>query len=133
MRVNTKPPHQKQNNIPQYKRYQTCFHSKGYYEHSPRCLKCRKSHNTEQYTLPKTQPTTCLHCEESRSASYRGCKVYQEIIRIRFSSPRLTASIYITNTPKQESASSATYRKLKDDRKLHTPKQPEIVLKHQQS
>jgi hypothetical protein len=41
------------------------------------------------------------------SASYRGCKVYIEIICTSFSSPRTTASIHITNTPGQENESPA--------------------------
>jgi hypothetical protein len=97
IRVQIEPPHQKQNNIPQCKRYQAYFHIKGYCAHRPRCVKCAKPHSTEQFTLPKTQPATCLHCGESHPASYRGCKVYQEIIRTRFSSPRPTASIFIIN------------------------------------
>jgi hypothetical protein len=81
MRVRIEPPHQKKNNIPQCKRCQAYFHTKVYCEHRPRCVKCGKSHSTEECTLPKAQPAKCLHCYESHPASYRGCKVYQEIIR----------------------------------------------------
>jgi hypothetical protein len=84
MRVQIQPTHQKQNNIPQCKRSQAYFHTKGYCAHRPRCVKCGKSHSTEQC---QTQISTSLHCGESHPASYRGCKVYQEILRTRFSSP----------------------------------------------
>jgi hypothetical protein len=107
MRVQIEPPHVKQNNIQQCKRCEAYFHTKGYCAHRQRCVKCGKSHSTEQCTLPKTQPATCQHCGESHPASYRGCKVYQGIICTRFSSPRTTASIYITNTPVQENESPA--------------------------
>jgi hypothetical protein len=86
---------------------QAYFHTKGYCAHRTRCVKCGKSQSTKQCTLPKTQPATCLHCGESHAAIYRGCKVYLEIISTRFSSPRTTASIHITNTPGQENESPA--------------------------
>jgi hypothetical protein len=47
----------------------------------------------------------------------RGCKVYQEIIRTRFFSPRITANIHITNALGQDIKSPAHHRKLKDNRK----------------
>jgi hypothetical protein len=111
MRVKTEPPHQKQNNIPQCRRCQAYFHTKGYCAHRPRCVKCGKSHSTEQCTLPKRQPATCLHCGEWHPTSYRGCKVYQEIIHTRFYSPRKTASIHITNSSRQEKESPAAPQK----------------------
>jgi hypothetical protein len=111
MIIQIEPPHQKQKNILQCKRCQAYFHTKGYCSHRPRCMKCGKSHRTEQCPLPKTQPATCLHCGESHPASYRGCKVYQEIIRTRLSSPRPTASIHTTNTPGQENGSPAARQK----------------------
>jgi hypothetical protein len=73
MRVQIEPPHQKQNNIPQCKRCQAYFHTKGYCTHRPRCVKCGETRSTEQCTLPKTKPATYLHCGESHPASYRGC------------------------------------------------------------
>jgi hypothetical protein len=78
------------------------FHTKGYWAHRPRCVKCGKSHSTEQCTLPKTHAETCLHCGESHPASYRGCKVYQKIIR---------TSIHIINTPGQENENHAAPQK----------------------
>jgi hypothetical protein len=113
MRVQIEPPHQKQNNTPQCKR---CTHQ-GNCAHRQRCVKCSKSHSTKQYTLLKTQPKTCLHFGGSHPATYRGCKVYQTIIRIRFSSPRIIASIHITNAPGQEKKCLRHHRKLKVDRK----------------
>jgi hypothetical protein len=87
------------------------LHSKKYCAHRPRCVKCGKSHSTEQCILPKTQQTTCLHCEKSHLAIYRGCKIYQEIIRTRFSSPQITASIHISNAEGQENESPVAPQK----------------------
>jgi hypothetical protein len=111
MGVQIEPPHQKQNNIPQCKRCQAYFNTKGYCAQRQRCVKYGQSHSTEQCTLLKTQPATCLHSGESHPASYRGCKVYQEIISTRFYSPRQTASIHITNTPGQGNESPAAPQK----------------------
>jgi hypothetical protein len=72
---------------------------------------CGKLYSTEQCTLPKTSPATSLPCGESHPNSYRGCKVYQEVISTRFSSSRPTASIHITNTPGQENKSPAAPQK----------------------
>jgi hypothetical protein len=117
MRVQTEPPRQKQNNIPQCETCQAYFHTKGCCAHRPRCVKCGKSHILLYSTLPKTQPAMCLHCKESHPASYRGCKVYQDIICPRFSSPWMTASIHVTNTPGQENESPAAPQKTEGWRK----------------
>jgi hypothetical protein len=110
-RVQIGPPHQKQNNMPKCKSCQAYFHNSGYCAHKPRCVKGGKSHSTEQCTLLKAQLATCLYCGESHPAIYKGCKGYQEIIRTRFSSPRTTAIIHITNTPGQENKSPAAPQK----------------------
>jgi hypothetical protein len=102
MRLQTQPPHQKQNHIPQCKRRQAYFHTMGYCAHRPTCVKCAKSQSSEQCTIPKTQPATCLHCGELHPTSYTGCKVYHKIICTRFSSPRPTVSIHITNSGTRE-------------------------------
>jgi hypothetical protein len=106
------------NNIPQCKRCQAYFHTKGYCAHRPRCMKCGKSHSTEQCTLSKTQLATCLHCGESHPASYRVCKVYQEIICTRFSSPRTTASVHIKNTSGKENGNPTAPKKTEGRKKI---------------
>jgi hypothetical protein len=130
MIVQTQPAYQKQNNIPQCKRCQAFFHTKGYCEHRIRCVKCGKSHSTEQGTLPKTQPASCLHYGESHPASYRGSKVYQEVIRTRISSTRPTASIHVTNTRRHENESPAAPL-LKDGRSnIPAPKSKQTAHKN---
>jgi hypothetical protein len=119
MGAQNEPPHHAQNNIPQCKRCQAYFHTKVYCAYRPICVKCGKSHSTEQCSLPKTPPATCLHCGESHPTSYRRCKFYPEIIRTRFSSPRTTASIHITNTQGQENeklcSTTENWRTTKND------------------
>jgi hypothetical protein len=65
----------------------------------------------------------CLHCGGWHPASYtrRGCKVYQEIVRIKFSSPRTTASIHITNAPGQDNKSPAAPQKTEGRPKMTHP------------
>jgi hypothetical protein len=95
MGVQNEPPHQTQNNTSQCKRCKAYFHTKGHCAYRPRCVKCGKSHSTEQCTLSKTQLATCLHCGESHPASYRGCKVHQEIVlKIFFSTNNRKYSYY---------------------------------------
>jgi hypothetical protein len=115
MRVQIEPPHQKQTNIPKCNRCQAYFHTKGYCAHGQRCVKCGKSHGTEQCILPKTQPATFLHCGELHPASYWGCKIYQEIIGTRFASSRPVASIYITNTQRQDKEIPSTRQKTEEN------------------
>jgi hypothetical protein len=102
MRVQITPPHQKQNNIPQCRRCQAYFHTKGYYAHRLRRVKCGKSHSTEQWTPSTTQPAARLDCGELHPASYRGCEVCHEIIWLRFASPRATQNIHFTSISRQK-------------------------------
>jgi hypothetical protein len=133
MRIQIEPPHQKKNNIPQCKKCQGYFHTKGYCEHKPRCVKCGNMHNTENCKLPRTEPAKCVHCGEGHPANYRGCKVYQEIIAHRFPSSkpiinnhRLTNSVTQENmnliTPKQNGIEpGVTYAQVtKNDRMIST-------------
>jgi hypothetical protein len=97
-----------------------------------RCVKCCKLHMTEQCTLSKTQPATCLHCGESHPTSYRGCNVYWDIIHTRFPSPRTTASIRSTNTQGPEKESPAVPQRTEEGPKMTYAQEPEIVSKRQQ-
>jgi PAX-interacting protein 1 len=99
MKAHIESPCQKKKDISQCKRCQGYFHTTRYCAYRPRCVECGKLHCTEIYSLPNTQPAKCLHCVESHPANYRGCKVYQEIIRTRFTSPWPTA----TNAAPQKS------------------------------
>lgn len=83
MKIQFEPPYQKRNNIPQCKRCQGYFHTKRYCEHKPRCVKCGRLHNTEECKLPRSEPPKCVHCGEGHPANYKGCKVYQDIIKSR--------------------------------------------------
>jgi hypothetical protein len=110
MRVQIQYFYREKINIPECKRCQAYFHTKGYWAHRSRCVKCGKSHRTEKCTIPKTQPAIFPLCGELHTASYRGYIVYKEIICTRFSSLRSTASIHIKNTPGKENKSHAAPR-----------------------
>lgn len=89
------------------------LHTKGNCGHRPRCVKCGKSHGTQQCTLPKTQPATYLHCGVSHLASYRGCKLHQAIIHTISSLLWTSASIHFRNIMRQETESPAAPQKTK--------------------
>lgn len=103
MKVIIEPPHHKKN-IPQCKRCQAFFHTKGYCHHKPRCVKCGEEHSTAECKLPNSQPAKCLHCGDSHPASYQGCKVYQKIISSRFPPRPPKTDIHPTNTIRTENA-----------------------------
>lgn len=117
MRVQIEPPYQKQINIPQCKRCQTYFHTKGYCARRPRCVKCGKPHSTEQCTLPKTRAVICLHCRESHPASYRGCKSTKKSYAQDFLLP-VQQQVFILQIHRDKRMKALQHhRKLKDDRK----------------
>lgn len=86
MKVKFEPPHKKRNDIPQCKRCQGYFHTQSYCYHNPRCVKCGDNHASMDCSVSKKEPAKCVHCEESHPASYKGCKVYQDLVRARHTS-----------------------------------------------
>lgn len=56
-------------------------HTKAYCTRSPICVKCSKAQLTADCKLSSSGPTRCVHCNESHTANYRGCRVYQQILR----------------------------------------------------
>jgi hypothetical protein len=71
------------------------------------------------------------HCGESHPASHKGCKVYQEIIRTRFSSPEQQQVFLLQKQRDKKKKALKHHRKLKDN--WTYAKRPEILLKRQQS
>jgi hypothetical protein len=111
MRVQIQPPHQKQNNIPQCKRCQAYFHTRGYWAHRPRSVNMANHIALNNVLYQKHNQQRAYILGKSHLASYRGCKVYQEIIRTRFSFPRTTVIIHITNALGQDNESPAAPQK----------------------
>lgn len=71
------------------------------------CVKCGKSHDTKMCTKPKDTPATCALCNGNHPANYKGCMVYQDLIRsknrdnptnLRRATPQ-TPSNVIQNSP----------------------------------
>jgi hypothetical protein len=56
---------------------------------------------------PRQNQRNVYTVEELHRASYRGCKIYQEIIRTRFAPPPPIASTRYTNIGRQENGSPA--------------------------
>jgi hypothetical protein len=68
-------------------------------------------HKTEERNIPKTEPAKCLHCVEINPANYKGCKVYQEIIRNKFpSSKPIIETHRATTSSTQENTCANTPR-----------------------
>lgn len=83
--------------IVQCHRCQEFGHTKSYCKKSFRCVKCGLGHATTECSKTRDAPPKCVHCLESHTASYKGCKVYQNIISKR------------TNSEKRRSYAQAGY------------------------
>lgn len=76
--VNIEDPKRKKT-IPQCKRCQQYGHTKNYCMRPYRCVKCAENHNTLECPKTKDEPAKCALCLGEHAASYKGCKVFQEI------------------------------------------------------
>lgn len=82
------PPHRKREII-QCQRCQRLGHSKKFCERKPRCVKCSGTHLTTDCKKSKETPAKCALCEGEHPANYKGCHVYKEIKKRKFSSSQL--------------------------------------------
>lgn len=80
--VTVEEPRQRRQ-IVQCTRCQNFNHSKGYCQHTPRCLKCAQPHLTSDCTKERNTPAVCALCSGNHPANYRGCTVYKEVQRRR--------------------------------------------------
>lgn len=85
--VNIEPP-RKTKEIVQCYRCQEFGHTKSYCAKSHRCVKCSFNHPSNICPKDKEQPAKCANCNEDHAASYKGCKVYQELITKKLVSGR---------------------------------------------
>lgn len=69
--------------IVQCHRCQEYGHTKSYCKKSFRCVKCGLGHATTECPKSRDALPKCVHCLESHTANYRGCRVYQNIISKR--------------------------------------------------
>lgn len=80
-RVSVEPP-RKQTGLVQCMRCQQYGHTRNNCMRPWRCVKCAEAHKTAD--CPKKDrntPATCALCLEDHPANYRGCAIYQEILK----------------------------------------------------
>lgn len=70
-------------------RCQQFGHTKSYCRKPFRCVKCGLDHPTANCTKDINTPPTCLHCQQTHTANYKGCSTYQQLLhQKRVSNPR---------------------------------------------
>lgn len=70
-------PRKNNQNIPQCFRCQRYGHTKNYCNMEFRCVKCSGNHHYKDCTKANDTPPTCVNCNESHPANYRGCKYFE--------------------------------------------------------
>lgn len=87
-RVKFEAPHKKRE-LPQCTNCQRFGHTKNFCKRHPRCVKCALLHPTSACPIKEqTQNVKCVNCQGNHPASYRGCSVYKEIQKSKYSSLR---------------------------------------------
>lgn len=76
-------PKRKSNQIPQCTRCQRFGHTKNFCKLDPRCVRCTGQHHYSECPKAKTESPQCINCGESHTANYRGCQLYQDIIKTK--------------------------------------------------
>jgi len=64
--------HPKKNPV-QCLRCQNYGHTRTFCHHTPRCVKCGDTHNSNECIKDDSTPATCALCGGSHPASYKGC------------------------------------------------------------
>lgn len=64
-------------------RCQEFGHTKSYCRKPFRCVKCGLGHSTAQCTKAPNIPPQCVHCLQNHTSSYKGCKIYQNLLNKR--------------------------------------------------
>lgn len=80
--VRVEPP-ARTNDVVQCHRCQQFGHTKTYCKKPFRCVKCGMDHPTAGCQKNKDTPPRCLHCLMNHTASYKGCRIYQNIVSKR--------------------------------------------------
>jgi hypothetical protein len=63
-------------------------HSRSYCHHPSRCARCGEQHETKFCGKADTEERTCILCQGNHSSLYRGCQIYKELRRKKYSSPQ---------------------------------------------
>lgn len=78
--IKIEPP-KKVEDVVQCHRCQQFGHSKTYCRKIYRCVKCGLNHPSSQCTKDCNVPPQCSNCLENHTASYRGCRIYKELVQ----------------------------------------------------
>lgn len=106
--------------IPQCTNCQRFLYIKRFCHLPPRCVKCAGDHHFTQCVKEKDILPTCVNCDKSHPASYRGCSYYKEISKhkktINYKQPvinrhtTLQTTQFILNNESQNKPSSNVYK-----------------------
>lgn len=98
--VKIEPPRQVKELV-QCHRCQQFGHTKSYCMKPFRCVKCGEDHPTAECRKPRNTPAHCSNCEKDHPANYRGCIVYQKIMKDKYHQnvPNQFITPYPTNNP----------------------------------
>ena len=77
--VRVEPP-KRSFEVVQCHRCQQFGHTKSYCKKPYRCVKCGMDHPTAECKKTSDTPPRCVHCLMNHTSSYRGCKVYQNMV-----------------------------------------------------
>jgi hypothetical protein len=81
----------------QCRRCQKFGHTKNFCALPAKCVKCGGQHDSVSCGKPATEPAVCSNCSGPHPASYRGCVIYQELLK-RKSSGRGTQRVRPAST-----------------------------------
>lgn len=84
--ITIEPP-KKVSDMVQCYRCQEFGHTKSYCNKKHKCVKCAENHSSLSCPKEKTEPATCANCHGNHAASYKGCRIYQEISKNRSNIP----------------------------------------------
>lgn len=68
---------------PQCMKCQLYGHTRSYYRHTFRCVKCSKTHLTEDCTKSRELPAKCALCSGAHTANYKSCPAYKTLIKFQ--------------------------------------------------
>lgn len=100
--VKIEPPN-RTNDLVQCHRCQLFGHTKSYCKRPYGCVKCGMDHPTFECKKSADTPPRCIHCLSNHTASYKGCRIYQDLVSKRpnkqnFHSNGQRNSIYVMNS-----------------------------------
>lgn len=100
-KIKVEAPHQKKTPV-QCLRCQNYGHTRTYCHHTPRCVKCGDTHNSNECSKDNSSPATCALCGGPHPASYKGCPKYKLLQNLRKSSKIYKSTEIYPSNPSPE-------------------------------